>query len=98
MYKPCHTVVTLCASYKYITLCNELKYKFKCKGYNVLINNYILQDTIKQQLIINKLNKQNILLSDYIYIINTDNYIYHVIKDDIRYAKLNNIPIYYYMN
>ena len=54
--------------------------------------------TEEEKIILDKLHKQKILMSDLIFIINKDNYIGSSTKSEIEFANMLDIPVIYCYN
>lgn len=99
-------------NHKIITLCGSTKFKNEFNNVNMmltLLNKIILQPgcfahadnieiTNEQKIELDLLHKEKILMSDCIFVINTNNYIGSSTKSEIEFAVLHNIPVYYLIN
>lgn len=92
-------IVTICGSSKFKSDILSLSEDLTLQNYIVLKKDVyydkdtkILQDEINQ---INDLQKEKILISDLVYVVNKDNYIDDVTKAEIEYAKAHNKNIIY---
>lgn len=97
MQKP--ITVCLCGSTKFKDKFLEYNKIFTLKGCIVLMPGVFahsgdsISDEQKQQL--DKLHKQKIMQSDYVFIIDKDKYIGSSTKEEIKFAKSLNLPISY---
>ena len=93
-------IVTLCGSTKFKKQFDEMNLKFTLDGYIVLspgcyahADNIII--TNEEKIKLDELHKKKILMSNFIFIINENNYIGSSTQSEIKFAINNNIPIFY---
>ena len=93
-------VVTICGSMRYekemMKIAEELELK---KGYAVIQCIYSIDGTKYDDadaIILDKMHKKKIDISDAIYVVNIDGYIGNATKNEIEYAKSHNKEIIYH--
>lgn len=96
-------IVTLCGSTKFKSLFEEYNNKLTLEGKIVLspgcymhADNHVI--TEEQKIKLDELHKKKILMSNYIYVLNQDNYIGESTKSEIDFANIHKIPVFYYQN
>ena len=94
-------VITVCGSYKLKKEMVDIAEKLTLKGNCVLMPNELSKsnkDDYSQEeaLMIDKMHKKKIKLSDAILVVNVDGYIGNSTKSEIEYAKSLNKEIIYY--
>ena len=94
-------VITVCGSYKFRKEMNDITEKMALKG-NCMLTPIDLTKQNKEAytkeecLILGKMHKDKIKLSDAILVVNVDGYIGNSTKSEIEYAKSLNKEIIYY--
>ena len=94
-------IITVCGSYKFKKEMMEITEKMALKG-NCMITPIELTKKSKdaytedELLILGKMHKEKIKVSDAILVVNVDNYIGSSTKSEIEYAKSLNKEILYY--
>lgn len=94
-------IITVCGSYKFKKEMLEITEKMTLKGNCMLTPNELTKSnknayTEDESLMIDKMHKEKIKLSDAILVVNVDNYIGSSTKSEIEFAqKLNKEIIYY---
>ena len=96
-------VVTICGSYKLKKEMIDIAEKLTLEGNCVLMPNELSRNskddyTLEEALMIDKMHKEKIKLSDAILVVNVNGYIGSSIKSEIEYAKNLNKEIIYYMD
>ena len=96
-------VVTICGSYKLKKEMIDIAEKLTLEGNCVLMPNELSRNskddyTLEEALMIDKMHKEKIKLSDSILVINVNGYIGSSTKSEIEYAKNLNKEIIYYMD
>ena len=96
-------VVTICGSYKLKKEMIDIAEKLTLEGNCVLMPNELSRNskddyTLEEALMIDKMHKEKIKLSDSILVINVNGYIGSSSKSEIEYAKNLNKEIIYYMD
>lgn len=94
-------VVTICGSYKLKKEMIDIAEKLTLEGNCVLMPNELSRNskddyTLEEALMIDKMHKEKIKLSDAILVVNVDGYIGNSTKSEIEYAKSLNKEILYY--
>ena len=94
------SIVTLCGSTKFKKQFDDMNCKFTLEGYIVLSPGcYAHADNIsitdEEKIKLDELHKKKILMSNFIFIINENNYIGLSTKSEIEFAITNNIPVSY---
>ena len=95
-------VITVCGSYKFKKEMVDIAEKLTLEGNCVLMPNELSRsgkDDYSQEgvLMIDKMHKEKIKLSDAILVVNVDGYIGNSTKNEIEYAKSLNKEIIYYV-
>ena len=96
-------VITICGSYKFKKEMVLAAEKLTLEGNCVLMPNELSRNskddyTLEEALMIDKMHKEKIKLSDSILVVNVNGYIGSSIKSEIEYAKNLNKEIMYYMD
>ena len=96
-------VITICGSYIFKKEMIDISEKLTLEGNCVLMPNELSKsnkDDYSQEeaLMIDKMHKEKIKLSDAILVVNVDGYIGNSTKSEIEYAKSLNKDIIYYMD
>ena len=96
-------VITICGSYKFKKEMIDIAEKLTLEGNCVLMPNELSRNskddyTLEEALMIDKMHKEKIKLSDDILVVNVDGYIGNSTKSEIEYAKNLNKEIIYYMD
>lgn len=94
-------IITVCGSYKFKREMVEITEKMTLKGNCVLTPNELTQTdkdayTKDEILMIDKMHKEKIKISDAILVVNVNGYIGNSTKSEIEYAKSLNKEIIYY--
>lgn len=94
-------IITVCGSYKFKKEMVEIAEKMTLKGNCVLMPNDLTKQgkdayTEEEIIMIDKMHKEKIKLSDAIFVVNVNNYIGNSTKSEIEYAKSLNKGIIYY--
>lgn len=92
-------IITVCGSMKFIDKIMEISEKMELEGNCVLTPIYhsdISVYTSNEILMLGKMHKEKIKLSDAILVINVNNYIGKTTKKEIEFAKSLNKEIIYY--
>ena len=94
-------VITICGSYKFKKEMIDIAEKLTLEGNCVLMPNELSRNskddyTLEEALMIDKMHKEKIKLSDAILVVNVDGYIGGNTKSEIEYAKNLNKEIMYY--
>lgn len=94
-------VITVCGSYKFKKEMIEITEKMTLKGNCMLTPNELAKSdknayTKEEALMIDKMHKEKIKLSDAILVVNVNNYIGNSTKSEIEFAKSLNKEIIYY--
>ena len=94
-------VVTICGSYKLKKEMIDIAEKLTLEGNCVLMPNELSRNskddyTLEEALMIDKMHKEKIKLSDAILVVNVNGYIGSSTKSEIEYAKNLNKEIMYY--
>lgn len=94
-------VITICGSYKFKKEMVEIAEKTTLEGNCVLMPNELTKQgkdayTEDEIIMIDKMHKEKIKLSDTILVVNVNGYIGSSTKSEIEYAKLLNKKILYY--
>lgn len=94
-------IITVCGSYKFKNEMVEITEKMTLKGNCVLTPNELTQTdkdayTKDEILMIDKMHKEKIKISDAILVVNVNGYIGNSTKSEIEYAKSLNKEIIYY--
>ena len=94
-------VVTICGSYKFKKEMIDIAEKLTLEGNCVLMPNELSRNskddyTLEEALMIDKMHKEKIKLSDAILVVNVNGYIGSSTKSEIDYAKNLNKEIIYY--
>lgn len=94
-------VITVCGSYKFKKEMIEITEKMTLKGNCMLAPNELAKSdknayTKEEALMIDKMHKEKIKLSDAILVVNVNNYIGNSTKSEIEFAKSLNKEIIYY--
>ena len=94
-------VITICGSYKFKKEMIDIAEKLTLEGNCVLMPNELSRNskddyTLEEALMIDKMHKEKIKLSDAIFVVNVDGYIGSSTKSEIEYAKYLNKEIMYY--
>lgn len=94
-------VITVCGSYKFKKEMIEITEKMTLKGNCMLTPNELAKSdknayTKEEALLIDKMHKEKIKLSDAILVVNVNNYIGNSTKSEIEFAKSLNKEIIYY--
>ena len=97
---PRRKIITICGDYKYKDKMMDIYKELTLQGNIVFLDTLFIDndaDTLDRIDIIeiNKIQKDKILLSDAIYVINVNNYIGEITKSVIDYAKEHNKEIIY---
>ena len=95
-------VITICGSYKFKKEMINIAEKLTLEGNCVLMPNELSRNskddyTLEEALMIDKMHKEKIKLSDAIVVVNVDGYIGSSTKNEIEYAKSLNKEIIYYV-
>ena len=96
-------VITICGSYKFKKEMINIAEKLTLEGNCVLMPNELSRNskddyTLEEALMIDKMHKEKIKLSDAILVVNVNGYIGSSTKSEIEYAKNLNKEIIYYMD
>lgn len=96
-------VITVCGSYKFKKEMNEITEKMALKGICMLTPIELTKPnkeayTKEEALMIDKMHKEKIKLSDAILVVNVDGYIGNSTKNEIEFAKSLNKEVLYYTN
>ena len=96
-------VITICGSYKFKKEMIDIAEKLTLEGNCVLMPNELSRNskddyTLEEALMIDKMHKEKIKLSDAILVVNVNGYIGSSTKSEIEYAKNLNKEIMYYMD
>lgn len=96
-------VITICGSYKLKKEMIDIAEKLTLEGNCVLMPNELSRNskddyTLEEALMIDKMYKEKIKLSDAILVVNVNGYIGSSTKSEIEYAKNLNKEIIYYMD
>ena len=96
-------VITICGSYKLKKEMIDIAEKLTLEGNCVLMPNELSRNskddyTLEEALMIDKMHKEKIKLSDAILVVNVNGYIGSSTKSEIEYAKNLNKEIIYYMD
>lgn len=94
-------IIAVCGSYKYKKEMIEITELMTLKGNCMLTPNELTKSnkdsyTKEEILMIDKMHKEKIRISDAILVVNVDNYIGSSTKSEIEYAKSLNKEIIYY--
>ncbi len=94
-------VITICGSYKFKKEMIDIAEKLTLEGNCVLMPNELSRNskddyTLEEALMIDKMHKEKIKLSDAILVVNVNGYIGSSTKSEIEYAKNLNKEIMYY--
>lgn len=94
-------IITVCGSYKFKREMMEMAEKMTLQGNCVITPNDLVKPdkwdyTEDEILMIDKMHKEKIKISDAILVINVNNYIGNSTKSEIEYAKNLNKEIIYY--
>ena len=94
-------VITVCGSYKFKKEMIDIAEKLTLEGNCVLMPNELSRNskddyTLEEALMIDKMHKEKIKLSDAILVVNVNGYIGSSTKSEIEYAKNLNKEIMYY--
>ena len=94
-------VITICGSYKFKKEMIDIAEKLTLEGNCVLMPNELSRNskddyTLEEALMIDKMHKEKIKLSDAILVVNVNGYIGSSTKSEIEYAKNLNKEIIYY--
>ena len=94
-------VITICGSYKFKKEMINIAEKLTLEGNCVLMPNELSRNskddyTLEEALMIDKMHKEKIKLSDSILVVNVNGYIGSSTKSEIEYAKNLNKEIMYY--
>lgn len=94
-------VITICGSYKFKKEMINIAEKLTLEGNCVLMPNELSRNskddyTLEEALMIDKMHKEKIKLSDAILVVNVNGYIGSSTKSEIEYAKNLNKEIMYY--
>lgn len=94
-------IITVCGSYKFKKEMIEITEEMTLKGNCMLTPNELAKSnkedyTIEEALMIDKMHKEKIRLSDAILVVNVNNYIGNSTKSEIEFAKSLNKEIMYY--
>lgn len=94
-------VITVCGSYKFKKEMIEITEKMTLKGNCMLTPNELAKSdknayTKEEALLIDKMHKEKIKLSDAVLVVNVNNYIGNSTKSEIEFAKSLNKEIIYY--
>ena len=95
------TVITVCGSYKFKKEMNEITEKMALKGNCMLTPIELTKPnkeayTKEEALMIDKMHKEKIKLSNTILVVNVGGYIGNSTKSEIEYAKSLNKEVLYY--
>lgn len=92
-------IITICGSLKFKNKMMEMAIKLELEGNIVLTPIYpITDDNVynkKEIIMLGKMHKEKINLSDAIFVVNVDGYIGESTKSEIEYAKEHNKEIIY---
>lgn len=92
-------IITICGSLKFKNKMMEMAIKLELEGNVVLTPIYpITDDNVynkKEIIMLEKMHKEKINLSDAIFVVNVDGYIGESTKSEIEYAKEHNKEIIY---
>lgn len=92
-------IITICGSLKFKNKMMEMAIKLELEGSVVLTPIYpITDDNVynkKEIIMLGKMHKEKINLSDAIFVVNVDGYIGESTKSEIEYAKEHNKEIIY---
>lgn len=92
-------IITICGSLKFKNKMMEIAIKLELEGNVVLTPIYpITDDNVynkKEIIMLGKMHKEKINLSDAIFVVNVDGYIGESTKSEIEYAKEHNKEIIY---
>lgn len=92
-------IITICGSLKFKNKMMEMAIKLELEGNIVLTPIYpITDDNVynkKEIIMLEKMHKEKINLSDAIFVVNVDGYIGESTKSEIEYAKEHNKEIIY---
>lgn len=92
-------IITICGSLKFKNKMMEMAIKLELEGNVVLTPIYpITDDNVynkKEIIMLGKMHKEKINLSDAIFVVNVDGYIGETTKSEIEYAKEHNKEIIY---
>ena len=96
-------IITICGSYKFKKEMIDIAEKLTLEGNCVLMPNELSRNskddyTLEEALMIDKMHKEKIKLSDAILVVNVNGYIGSSTKSEIEYAKNLNKEIIYYMD
>ncbi len=94
-------IITVCGSYKFKKEMIEITEEMTLKGNCMLTPNELAKSnkedyTPEEALMIDKMHKEKIRLSDAILVVNVNNYIGNSTKSEIEFAKSLNKEIIYY--
>ncbi len=94
-------IITICGSYKFKKEMIDIAEKLTLEGNCVLMPNELSRNskddyTLEEALMIDKMHKEKIKLSDAILVVNVNGYIGSSTKSEIEYAKNLNKEIMYY--
>ena len=94
-------IITICGSYKFKKEMIDIAEKLTLEGNCVLMPNELSRNskddyTLEEALMIDKMHKEKIKLSDAILVVNVNGYIGSSTKSEIEYAKNLNKEIIYY--
>ena len=94
-------IITICGSYKFKKEMIDITEKLTLEGNCVLMPNELSRNskddyTLEEALMIDKMHKEKIKLSDAILVVNVNGYIGSSTKSEIEYAKNLNKEIMYY--
>lgn len=94
-------IITVCGSYKFKKEMIEITEEMTLKGNCMLTPNELAKSnkddyTQEEALMIDKMHKEKIRLSDAILVVNVNNYIGNSTKSEIEFAKSLNKEIIYY--
>lgn len=96
-------IITICGSLRFKKEMMEISEKMELMGNCVLTPIYPTKEdkddyTEEEVVILDKMHKEKIKLSDAILVVNVDNYIGNSTKSEIEFAKSLNKEIIYYMD
>ena len=94
-------IITVCGSYKFKKAMIEITEEMTLKGNCMLTPNELAKSnkedyTPEEALMIDRMHKEKIRLSDAILVVNVNNYIGNSTKSEIEFAKSLNKEIIYY--
>lgn len=95
-------IITICGSMKFEEKMKELALEFTLEGKIVFTPAFKSKTktsfTDKEKQILDETHKKKIKLSDSIFVVNIDNYIGKSTKNEIEFAKNNNVVVDYLVN